>query len=780
MLQSRAIISPAIEDYQYAALMFGAAFELDPDNASLLRLQIEAWRAAKEEDKALDAAQHLLRLDPDDTVALLRALSARINQLQRIEDRLALYKTYLGPSGDRLDPSVRSRLAFDAALLHREIGDDPAFLDHLRRSIELDRTNKQAVVLASTLFFERVNDPIARFDMHTQLLLADPLDSETHLAIARELQANGAHTGARRYMQNGITIRTKRGESQNDTLLNLYFAVTWGVEGAERFLDRLAEEEAAARYAVDLQRRAAERAEGDPSEIPDHSVSPIEDRTRLLMATALGREEQALSSYDRYRTTLARSLDTMVEQGRVSGDQLSRLRRRLAVERIRLQAWTGVDLGGAERELDTILSDENSAVRQESIDRYLGLFAAHRAEREEAERLLSPLADDGDALARLGLGLAAEQAGDRRLAAAHYAVAMRDSPGAVEGLWARTRLGSMLGAPVKPSEVALRLNALAQEAPKQLERLINTPSEHITLNVSLPERALDAMTPLVARVEMRNAGTFALGIGPGAPIAPRLLVAPKLAIGGAPVTDLVGPEFSSLARKLRLLPGESVTTDVWIGAGGLGTVVESTHPLAASLRCQAIHAYSFSDDRGVYRSDAYGFASSSGVVWRRPDRPSPPFEEILERVTSLSGEEFYLALYEAQWFFAKNPPADDDGSFAEQKREIAETIAARYPTMSPIERAFAMLSAPAGVRMEETIAIDEAARDADPHPLTTLVLLLTRVTGQDDPVLARALASEDPTVREIAEISKLRLDVSAGMRRLSEQSATPGEPAPTR
>ena len=54
-------------------------------------------------------------LDPSDTVAQLRLISARIGQFQTAEERLAAYERFTGPEGKGLDPAIRSRLALDAA-----------------------------------------------------------------------------------------------------------------------------------------------------------------------------------------------------------------------------------------------------------------------------------------------------------------------------------------------------------------------------------------------------------------------------------------------------------------------------------------------------------------------------------------------------------------------------------------------------------------------------------------------------------------------------------------
>jgi hypothetical protein len=64
-----------------------------------------------------------------------------MRRLQYADARLSAYDKLLGPRGDALDPAVRSRLAFDAALLARDHGDEARFLDYLTTSTTLDPTN---------------------------------------------------------------------------------------------------------------------------------------------------------------------------------------------------------------------------------------------------------------------------------------------------------------------------------------------------------------------------------------------------------------------------------------------------------------------------------------------------------------------------------------------------------------------------------------------------------------------------------------------------------------
>lgn len=137
---------PGPGDYAVASAMLEIARSLTPDDTNLLRRLIESERAAGNETRVMQHTRELVRLDPSDTVAQLRLLSWNASQKQTVEERLAVYERYLGPEGQKAisDPAVRSRLALDAALLQRELGNEKDFVRLLSLATSLDSSNKEA------------------------------------------------------------------------------------------------------------------------------------------------------------------------------------------------------------------------------------------------------------------------------------------------------------------------------------------------------------------------------------------------------------------------------------------------------------------------------------------------------------------------------------------------------------------------------------------------------------------------------------------------------------
>jgi hypothetical protein len=468
------------------------------------------------------------------------------------------------------------------------------------------------------------------------------------------------------------------------------------------------------------------------------------------------------------------SLAQRREAGEISPELAGDIATRVASELVRLRTLSGLNLEEAETALDRLEASGQTTLRAEAIARYRGLIAAHRGERAAAETLLGPIAENGDDLALLGLAIAAEEADDRQTAVGRYAQVARRAPGNAIGLWARERLSRLLGAPIRPSDVARRLNRLAADAPRQLDRMAADTTEYLTLRVELPDGRLDPLAPVLARVEILNGGIFPLAIGADAPVVSRVLLAPKLAVSGRVVPAGNVPEIISMNRKLRLRPNETVVADAWLTAGALGALVDAMAPIAASIRVQAIQGFQWAEERESYVAGPFSLADSSDAVWRRPERVEPTAQEIVESIGSATGADLLRAVLEARWLFLQPAPAAEAEAMIARHRSLAEALAARYSSMSDAEQAFTLLMVPSAAQVPPAAAIEEAALAEPPAPLSTIVMLLSRAGSLDHPAFERARSLDDEAARGIAERLALRLEIA---ERLAQQrrSAADGD-----
>lgn len=251
--RSRALVSPTTADYRLTALGLRLARRTAPEDAELLRHEIEAWTAADDAARMIEATRELVRLDTRDTIAQLRLIDTQIGRLNTVEERRAAYDRLLGPAGKGLRAPIRSRLALDAALLAREGGDDERFLELLTESTLLDGTNKNAAALYASVLLQFADTPIERFELIANVLQSDPLDLGAYENAAIELLAHGAYEGALRYLDRMRDLLGRTGQDfmsramltqpgfYDEARVNDYLICTWQNEGPREVLSYIAD-----------------------------------------------------------------------------------------------------------------------------------------------------------------------------------------------------------------------------------------------------------------------------------------------------------------------------------------------------------------------------------------------------------------------------------------------------------------------------------------------------------------------------------------------------------
>lgn len=219
--RSRNLPNATVDDYRVTALGLRLARQMSPGDAELLRREIEAWTAADDAARVMEASRELIRLDPRDTIAQLRLIDSQIGRLNTVEERRSAYGRLLGPAGERLRPSIRSRLALDAALLAREDGDEEAFLRLLTDATLLDETNKNAAALYASMLLPTAQTRVERFELIANVLQADPLDPGAYENAAIELMSAGAYEASLRFLDR---MRDLLGEAGRDFMSRAYLS----------------------------------------------------------------------------------------------------------------------------------------------------------------------------------------------------------------------------------------------------------------------------------------------------------------------------------------------------------------------------------------------------------------------------------------------------------------------------------------------------------------------------------------------------------------------------
>lgn len=753
--------APAERDFRIAADLLEFAHQLDPADADILRLLIQAWTSAGDADRVDELNRKLLALDPRDTVTQLSVVSARINRLQNVDDRLAAYERFLGPEGRSLDASIRSRLAMDAALLKRERGDDAGFASTLATACQLDPTNKDAATLALAYFAERVSDEVGRFELLTNVLKADPFDPEVHAAIAKELATFGAVRAADRFYNSLAQLRVARGEQMTPQESAEAIVSDWDTNGAEEMIRRLTDNVEGQRAELRSRRqRMIEAGEvltriADPAEV---RLSIPFERTRVVAAAALGDPELIGYAIEEATESIRRTLDALNAQDplaeqRLSQEEKDSMARSLRMERVWLRLWSGRTTDLAAAEFEELKAD--AGVDPLVIRRMAACLKLRQGQLEDAERELKELAAE-DVLAAVALGILAEIRGQTGPAAELYTALSRRLAGSIAGAFCRTRVIQLTGKPPAPSDTARELQRLADAIPRTLESMIADPRRFMDVRVEVIGTETRLLDKILIKFTIENTSRFPLAMGPEKPLNTRFMLAPIIDIGvermGLPSLQ----EVVWLNRRLRMMPGERFEATVWADSGVLGSILQRIGGSSARVRWRVLQGFRLNRE-GFYDPGPLCLTSETATIARpvvlRNGAEMSSLIGWIEKGTPREMAESILALIER---LSTQKPGE---STITQEDVVAaiQAMVNRYRSADLAEKAILLALCPSAMQLPPATSLDAAAIQ-DPDDGLVKFILGTRVPVPTSPALAPDAWSTRPSVQTYCDLVRERLE----------------------
>jgi len=777
LLLLRNITSPTTDDSSVTARLLEEAARLIPDDPSLVRLIIQAWHDADDEDRVIDWTRRLVRLDPADETALLRLISHRINTLQDVETRQGAFDKLI--VADALGPAIRSRLALDDALLAREIGDDQRFLDRLTLSTTLDSTNKEAAALAAAYALPRTDDALARVELMANIVLADPLDPAALRDLAEEFMSFGAYKAAKRFFPLARQLAFDDDPAIARSIRGRLLLANWATEGTRPLLDLLDESERSQRHTIETKRDDAVTAGDDPSTIPDYTPDPLNETVRLGLTLALGDPVESQRSLGRLIALSDQRVAALTEQNTGDGaeetdpsdpaaatdqtptsapvdpDEVAAALAAEARERLWLRLWSGLELDQAE----AALADPAPLGADAPLALYRGALAAQRGDLAAARSMLEPLADT-DPRARVALALADERAGDTDNAQRRLARLTLDAPGTLWGIWDRARLETHLGRAIPASADAQALEAYAEAMPDAIDRMVTEPRSMLDMHAELSRAQYAPFERIELTVRLRNTSPIPLALGPTAPIPSDVLLAPRLTIGTRDGRENLSPEVLSIGRKLRLEPGESISVGVWVDRGALGAVLDRSALASAHLRIRLIERFTVSND-ARFLATPLSVTTDTAPVRRTPIALTRGGRDRLpDLIRSAAGQrlaETALLTFNIVALARANPDAPGP---PEQLQRIAEAFSERLPSTDRFERAMLTRLLPLETAAAPLAPVIDTLRQ-DPDRLVRLAFLLGRVNTADAPILTTAEAGDDSLVADTAAMIRRVLTARA-------------------
>lgn len=760
-------ISPLAEDYEIAGAALWLAGSMRPNDAETARLLAAAAWSAGDREMLLEATRQVVRLDPADTVAQLRLISANINARQTVEQRLEAYERFLGPAGRTLDASVRSRLALDAALLMREVGDNAGFERRLRDSVDLDPTNKDAVSLATRTFG---TDDAAVTELaawQTRLLYADPLDPHVHFTLARICSGQGALDSAERFLANAVRLfRVVFGETPT-SLREIELAFMWHRRGAPAVLETLnpplrdAREQAAA--LIEMRRAAGEPTSDLPT--PDKlRYDPGIDRIRLLAAHSVGDDETVESA--------------LFDLGANTSETLQKLGEMLSQQ--------GVDVGQVVLEMIRVFSEfqvtrlmvqRDPQLVREQIDGFFGPIPG-------ALELLQPLQAwiayaEKDYIRALDLvgqprpgtnddmlvALAYDRLGDTDRAVPIYMQYARQSGVNAYGGMARARLKQLGREQEIISSAGRQLETAFARVPAWIDRMTMDPRSFMMLQAEVVSATVGPLEPSKIRVRLRNAGAIPLGLGASRPIGSRILIGPRPISRLADFAGAPTPKVLEFDRRLRLEPLQDLEVEIEADSAYTSWLREVNAHVSLRDRYRVVQSFQPSPRGGLINAPL-ALVTESSIIQRLVLELA---REGVERIESTiaSGEPAGLRPAIVATMSRMIAPAQGLALTDAEQRRLASAWTARFADSSQDERALMLLKLPHGRQVPAMLAFDEAVIDTVLEEAARrggavdggvlIAAMMTRVTDPENAVFGLAGQSDDPRIRRLADRLRARL-----------------------
>lgn len=754
-------------DARYLTTFLRDAAALDPTNPFILRYAIDAASQSGDQQAVLSLSRSLVALDPEDTSAQLAFIRARVATCQSVEERLTILDSFLGPRGDSLEGSVRSRLAIDAALLRREIGDAAGFVKDLTAAITFDSANPSAAALALDYYSSRMKKGEGQFELLANTLLAAPLDATLHAAIAGELAGAGATDQAIRFYDNARNLYIRQNEAMPSDEQARRLIQVWRSQGPQVVIKQLND-------AVDGPRREAQveidiaNATGKPI---DKLRKPADVRhplafERLRLAAAFAAADR--STLDRSLADYTSTVEAMAKDdpGRAAA----------MAEAAYLKAL--INSGDLNRDLANLRL--TAGVAPESILR-VEAWAKLRSGNSAAGRaLFEKMSNDPLAtLALLAVDVESTPVADTaqsRAISDRLAALANDNPASPVSAWAYTTYQLRNGGQSPPpAPRAEKYTAMGAGIPAWLDEIAKEPSRYVNVRAETVRTGLSQLEPAVINLRITNNTPVPLAIGTGMTIDDQLLVISTVDIGGAQSPELGRSEVATLGGRLRLLPRESVVFPVWADPGFGGWAIQNVLTKAVRSRYSVVLGYRIVD--GMPRPGPFGTTIEAGPIGRS-SLPLGDYAPVVTELATLQDADLGVALLHARLLLlSREKPLT-----VEQAKSLVTAIGDRYRRATAAERIAILMLTPTPRMSGATIDLERVLAQIDEtDPAVIRAALLARVDDASSPLLVKYRANPDAGVQEAIKLIESRLATDRpcfSRAALAAPAPAPKPPAP--
>ncbi|MBC8203112.1 MAG: hypothetical protein H8E91_04715 [Planctomycetes bacterium] len=786
-----------VEGINVGVALIETAAEMNPDNPSVWRAWIEM--AAISDDPVMHqrGVKELLRLYPDETPLQLARLRDAIDTLNTASERVALYEQLLSPEGQQnLNQHVASRLAFDSAMLQRQLGDKQQFARWLAESVALDPYFTSATAVAVGFFGDESADAYRRVELLTSLMLANMRDVTTQVSLAELLMSYGAYEAASRIYDIALADNAGNPAVVNNNLLSDMVMSHWGARDIESALKIIAAR----------QRTADEKFRKTVRE-QQPRVTPLElARVHSPLAPKLATMKAAIYSglkKEEAEWSLRQALDSFASILLAAGNQPDTPNKEVLFKENCLQAaWISVWLGDLTEDSEKFIAmaESRSEVSKSKKDLIEGWISLRLGSVDAAEKTFLSLSDKNDA-AVVGLALVRLAQGKKRESAKMFLQVARDSAGTLLGIWSRNQLEKILGQQVVAREDTAQLESMIDAIPAAIDRYATDPTTTLNIRATALTKNLRPYQPILVEVELSNNGMLPMQIAQQGPIQPTVLLEAEAQVVGLTINNRI-PIIVPIDRKLILQPRERFTVTVDLRNYWVGSVFNEWATSGGFLKFYAVTNFSVRTGKNiqggielVYEPSMLGSKSKQQELRVEGIKPTNLWlEKAIGQVHEMDSPDDLVSLVLLTWVVGDDthihvveptitpPPGEEVVQIPEGERhplqdEATTAILMKFPSLDINSKAWILSVMSKDPSFESLVGM----ADVDESEVTTIGWMLRFVSPSVDEMMldnARLLSAredESPRVKIIANWVYKWIENRVAQRREKATGDTGGE-----
>lgn len=731
---SRAASHLIADPSQPLAPSFAGALDVALAAAELMPNNPQGWRVvqalAEASDDSLPAARaamkqaldQLGRLEPADPVIRLTRLADAAERGTSSDDRVAAYEKLLQPEArQRIGNEIASRLSFDLALLAKRRGDADGWKRWLGEAVKLDPVFPAAAQALAGYEVGAGNGLDKVAGTLVAAIASDPGNTASLNALARICLHEGLYADADRLLELSVKVTSLdlAFMLQDDLIADRLLAL-WGL-GQHQQANQLAATRQAEVNAL-LRRRMGDATATDKRE--DELGPRVTLPSSLACVRAAVCRSGSLPNADAALTEAIASLDNDILQ---AGEDAQ------AVAAVKLRkAWMQVTIGDPEA-VQPLLDEVDRAAPLSDVAkaRFGGWLQLRRNQADAALAQLQPVAD-GDAGAKVGMGMALMALGRTKEAAAALLAVAREHRETAVGLYAADRVFDLVKARPGPTKESKAVREAIDRMPKPVWDLAKEQAQAIACMASfgVPANAFDSV-PLTVTVQNRSGLTLA--IEPEGPIESRAaLLLEASVIGKKPVS--LPPLLFAINRRLELKPLETLKFELDMARTPLADVLLGDPMSGALISTRMVTNFRLTADR--VQAGFLGNIGDSNVLRVPAIRATPGWrEDVVSEIRHADHPEDLVKLvmlaYDLTNRSAADPSVDSDPAW----KDINDA----WMRLSPTAQAWTLMVLPHAkpVPMAPLLA---AARSSTDDAVRTS-FLLRWVETPEDVALAAAIRS---------------------------------------